>query len=128
MPAATLRIMPARIISFWLMTSASAGTSRNVLMKYWLQRMGRGLYADVRCLYFPPMARQILKFDRTPVARLISCAASFASAALVFNYLSKGENEIEALADDRRSSSSSSARSPRRWCSTAITSTSATTA
>jgi hypothetical protein len=46
--------------------------------------------------YFPPMAA-ILKFDRTPVARLISCAASFASAALVFDYLSKGENEIEAL-------------------------------
>src|ERR1700736_6667180 len=45
MPAATLRIMAARIISFWLMTSASAGTSRNVLMKYWLQRMGRGLYS-----------------------------------------------------------------------------------
>src|SRR3954451_14539080 len=48
MPAATLRIMPARIISFWLMTSASAGTSRNVLMKYWLQRMGRGLYTRSR--------------------------------------------------------------------------------
>jgi hypothetical protein len=40
---------------------------------------------------------RILKFDRTPVARLISCAASFASAALVFDYLSKGEKEIEAL-------------------------------
>ena len=40
---------------------------------------------------------QILKFDRTPVARLISCAASFASAALLFDYLSKGEKEIEAL-------------------------------
>ncbi|MEA2164312.1 MAG: hypothetical protein QOK37_2439 [Thermoanaerobaculia bacterium] len=40
---------------------------------------------------------RILKFDRTPVARLISCAASFASAALVFDYLSKGEQEIEAL-------------------------------
>jgi hypothetical protein len=40
---------------------------------------------------------EILKFDRTPVARIISCAASFASAALVFDYLSKGENEIEAL-------------------------------
>lgn len=43
------------------------------------------------------MAGQILKFDRTPVARLISCAAAFGSAALVFDYLSKGENEIEAL-------------------------------
>ena len=30
MPAATFRIMPARIISFWLMTSASFGTSRVV--------------------------------------------------------------------------------------------------
>jgi hypothetical protein len=46
--------------------------------------------------YFPPMAA-ILKFDRSPVARLISCAASFASAALIFDYLSKGEKEIEAL-------------------------------
>lgn len=43
------------------------------------------------------MAGQILKFDRTPVARLISCAAAFGSAALVFDYLSKGEKEIEAL-------------------------------
>ncbi len=40
---------------------------------------------------------RILKFDRTPVARLVSCAASFASAALLFDYLSKGEKEIEAL-------------------------------
>jgi hypothetical protein len=40
---------------------------------------------------------RILKFDRSPVARLISCAASFASAALVFDYLSKGEKEIEAV-------------------------------
>jgi hypothetical protein len=40
---------------------------------------------------------RILKFDRPPVARLISCAASFASAALLFDYLSKGEKEIEAL-------------------------------
>src|SRR5216684_4250332 len=102
------------------MTSASAGTSRNVLMKYWLQRMGRGLYSRLRVAvaasrgagytvarlttprsrdretYTSPMSR-ILKFDRTPVARLISCAASFASAALLFDYLSKGEKEIEAL-------------------------------
>ncbi|MEA2235285.1 MAG: hypothetical protein QOC81_9 [Thermoanaerobaculia bacterium] len=40
---------------------------------------------------------RILKFDRSPVARLISCAASFASAALVFDYLSKGEKEIEVV-------------------------------
>jgi hypothetical protein len=30
MPAATLRIIPARVISWWLTTSASAGTSRVV--------------------------------------------------------------------------------------------------
>jgi hypothetical protein len=40
---------------------------------------------------------RILKFDRTPVARLISCAAAFGSAALLFDYLSKGEKEFELL-------------------------------
>jgi hypothetical protein len=40
---------------------------------------------------------RILKFDRSPVARLVSCAASFGSAALVFDYLSKGEKEIEVF-------------------------------
>jgi hypothetical protein len=39
----------------------------------------------------------ILKFDRTPVARLISCAAVFGSAALLFDYLSHGISEIEIL-------------------------------
>jgi hypothetical protein len=43
------------------------------------------------------MAGQVLKFDRTPIARLISCAAVFGSAALVFDYLAKGENDIEAF-------------------------------
>ncbi len=38
-----------------------------------------------------------LCFDRTPVARLISCCATFASAALVFDYLSKGASEFEIL-------------------------------
>lgn len=38
-----------------------------------------------------------LRFDRTPVARLISCAATFGSAALVFDYLSKGAKEFEIL-------------------------------
>ena len=38
-----------------------------------------------------------LRFDRTPVARLISCGATFASAALVFDYLSKGAREFEIL-------------------------------
>ena len=40
---------------------------------------------------------RILRFDRTPVARLISCAATFASAALVFDYLSHGSKEVEPL-------------------------------
>jgi hypothetical protein len=39
----------------------------------------------------------VLKFDRNPVARIISCAATFGSAALVFQYLSHGASEIEAL-------------------------------
>ena len=43
------------------------------------------------------MPDRILKFDRTPVARLISCAAAFGSAALFFNYLAQGPNEIETL-------------------------------
>jgi hypothetical protein len=41
--------------------------------------------------------QHILKFDRTPVARLISCAAVFGSAALVFNYLTVGWDEVEIL-------------------------------
>src|SRR5436190_1635528 len=40
---------------------------------------------------------RVLKFDRNPVARIISCAATFGSAALVFQYLSHGASEIEAL-------------------------------
>ena len=40
---------------------------------------------------------RILKFNRTPVAQLISCAAVFASAGLVFRYLSEGVDEIEIL-------------------------------
>jgi len=40
---------------------------------------------------------RILRFDRTQVARLISCAATFASAALVFDYMSHGAKEIEPL-------------------------------
>src|SRR5688572_14825392 len=39
MPAATFLIMPVRTISWWLMTSASAGTSRVVYRWYRLQRM-----------------------------------------------------------------------------------------
>ncbi len=40
---------------------------------------------------------RILKFDRTPIARLISCAAVFGSAALLFDYMSHGAKEIEFL-------------------------------
>ena len=43
-------------------------------------------------------AGRILKFNRTPVAQLASCAAVFASAALLFQYLSHGWNEVEGLA------------------------------
>ena len=41
------------------------------------------------------MPGRILKVTRTPVAQLISCAAVCASAALLFQYLSHGVNEIE---------------------------------
>jgi len=43
------------------------------------------------------VADRILKFDRTPVARLISCAAAFASAALFFNYLAQNSNDLQVL-------------------------------
>ena len=43
------------------------------------------------------MADRILKFDRTPVARLVSCAAAFASAALFFNYLAQSSNDLQVL-------------------------------
>lgn len=38
-----------------------------------------------------------LRFDRTPVARIISCAAVFASASLLFDYLSNGRDDINVL-------------------------------
>ena len=41
--------------------------------------------------------KKILVFDRTPVARLISCAAAFGSAALFFNYLAANPNDFEVL-------------------------------
>jgi hypothetical protein len=44
-----------------------------------------------------PVTRKILVFDRTPVARLFSCAAVFASAALIFNYLAKSADDIDIL-------------------------------
>ena len=43
------------------------------------------------------MPGRILKFNRTPVAQLVSCAAVFGSAALFFQYLSHGWNEVEPL-------------------------------
>lgn len=42
-------------------------------------------------------ASRILKFNRTPVAQLISCAAVFGSAALLFQYMSHGWTEVEIL-------------------------------
>ena len=36
----------------------------------------------------------ILKFDRPPIARLISCAAAFGSAALFFTYLADNAGDI----------------------------------
>ena len=36
----------------------------------------------------------ILVFDRTPIARLISCVAVFGSAAIFFQYISSGDTSI----------------------------------
>ena len=38
-----------------------------------------------------------LVFERPPVARIISCAASFGSAAIFFMYLAEHPNDYEAL-------------------------------
>jgi hypothetical protein len=38
-----------------------------------------------------------LVFDRTPVARLISCAAAFGSAALLFDYLAREAEDLRVL-------------------------------
>lgn len=43
------------------------------------------------------MTNEILVFDRNPVARLVSCAAVFASAALIFNYLAHSADDIGVL-------------------------------
>ncbi len=40
---------------------------------------------------------QILVFERSPISRLISCAASFASAALVFRYIAVSADDIRVL-------------------------------
>ncbi|HEX9160542.1 MAG TPA: hypothetical protein VF980_02455 [Thermoanaerobaculia bacterium] len=42
-------------------------------------------------------SNRILVFDRPPVPRLFSCAASFASAALFFTYLADNADDIRAL-------------------------------
>jgi len=42
-------------------------------------------------------SHQILVFDRSPVSRVISCAASFASAALFFKYLQYNADDIRPL-------------------------------
>jgi hypothetical protein len=39
----------------------------------------------------------ILKFDRPPLPRLISCAAAFGSAALFFTYLAEHAGDVRAL-------------------------------
>ena len=39
----------------------------------------------------------ILKFDRPPLSRLISCAAAFGSAALFFNYLAEHSTNARPL-------------------------------
>jgi hypothetical protein len=40
-------------------------------------------------------AKRILKFDRTPIARLVSCAAAFGSAALFFDYLAGSADDLD---------------------------------
>lgn len=40
---------------------------------------------------------KVLVFDRTPVGRIISCVAVLASAAFLFDYLSRGGDEIRVL-------------------------------
>ena len=44
------------------------------------------------------MERKTIVFDRTPMARLISCAAAFGSAALFFDYLSLPADRLNAFA------------------------------
>lgn len=40
---------------------------------------------------------ETLVFDRTPVAKIISCAAVFASASLLFDYLSGAPHDVDVL-------------------------------
>lgn len=43
------------------------------------------------------MANTILVFERPPVSRLISCAAAFGSAALVFTYIAENATNLHPL-------------------------------
>jgi hypothetical protein len=43
------------------------------------------------------MENTILVFERPPVARLISCAAAFGSAALVFTYIAENSTNLHPL-------------------------------
>lgn len=40
---------------------------------------------------------RVLKFDRNPIQRIVSCAATFGSAAIFFMYLSEHPRDYEAL-------------------------------
>ncbi|HVT43999.1 MAG TPA: hypothetical protein VMT00_06390 [Thermoanaerobaculia bacterium] len=42
----------------------------------------------------PEAPNAVLVFDRTPLARLVSCAAAFGAAALFFDYLSRGSDDL----------------------------------
>lgn len=52
---------------------------------------------ETNLMVSPGLTEPVLVFDRTPVARLISCAATFGSAALFFDYLSRGPGRIHPL-------------------------------
>jgi hypothetical protein len=43
------------------------------------------------------MTNTILVFDRSPVTRLISCAAAFGSLALVFTYIAENSTDLHPL-------------------------------
>ena len=41
--------------------------------------------------------KRILKFDRPPISRLISCAAAFGSAALFFTYVAENADDLHPV-------------------------------
>lgn len=49
------------------------------------------------CNVTGPMEKPILVFERPPVSRLLSCAAAFGSAALVFTYIAEHASDIRVL-------------------------------